>query len=152
MFGSLESGPVRRSQQSTADVRYGVDDTSTGADEAPQSILLADDDEQLRRLLTRYLESAGFLVLHAESGVAALEISRRYRHNIHLLITDVEMPEMKGPVLAQKLAETRPATPALLITGSEAEAEATVFPILRKPFTKDELLMEVRRLVQEGHR
>jgi YesN/AraC family two-component response regulator len=89
-------------------------------------------------------------VLQAANGTEALRVSNEHRGRIDLLLTDVLMPGMDGPELAERVAEQRPATRVLLMSGYAAEALVCsgVRPgevrFLAKPFSMDELGREVR--------
>src|SRR5207245_5000405 len=67
--------------------------------EACETILLAEDSEALREMAREYLESVGYVVLEAASGTEALQKAKEFDGTIHLLLTDVVMPEMSGPEL-----------------------------------------------------
>jgi len=81
------------------------------------TILLAEDDPRVRALLTRVLEQAGHEVLVAPDGRAALERARSWEGPLHLVVSDVMMPEMKGPDLVAAVRSDRPGLPAVLISG-----------------------------------
>lgn len=65
-------------------------------DDDLKTVLLVDDDKQVRTLIYRYLEKAGYLVLAASNGEDALLVCRQYRRGIDLLITDIEMTGISG--------------------------------------------------------
>src|SRR6266436_7920412 len=73
-----------------------------------ETILLAEDSESLREMAREYLESVGYTVLEAASGPEALQLAKDLRGTIHLLLTDVVMPEMSGPELAQQMLSLYP--------------------------------------------
>jgi two-component system cell cycle sensor histidine kinase/response regulator CckA len=111
-----------------------------------QTILLAEDEDGLRHAATRILTNAGYHVLSAANGQEALTIARQHDGPIHGLLTDVVMPHMNGPTLAETLNAERPHTPVLYMSGYAAplmtergllESGVTV---VGKPFTKDEIL------------
>jgi two-component system cell cycle sensor histidine kinase/response regulator CckA len=120
-----------------------------------ETILLA-EDEQLVRLLTRkVLELAGYRVLVAAGGAEALVAAERHDGPIHLLLTDVVMPEMNGRELMHRLAQLRPDVRVLYMSGYADEAVArhgaldprTAF--LQKPFTPEGLARKVRAVLDE---
>ncbi|HUR33265.1 MAG TPA: PAS domain-containing protein [Vicinamibacterales bacterium] len=82
-----------------------------------ETILLVEDDEALRRLAERALASAGYTVLAAANGGEALLLLERFDGPVHLLLTDVIMPEMNGRDLASRLRETRHDFPVLFSSG-----------------------------------
>jgi PAS domain S-box-containing protein len=87
-----------------------------------ETILLAEDNEMVRELTCEILERHGYRVLEARHGVDALDITQRYHGPIHLLLTDVVMPEMGGPELAERLGPERPEMKVLYMSGYTADA------------------------------
>ncbi len=118
------------------------------------TILLVEDEPALLRLTRDMLETLGYRVFPFPSPAAALEHAAALEGEFDLLITDIVMPEMDGPALAARVAERRPGTPALLISGHAAEfltrrgVEEGQTRILRKPFTKRELAAAVRAALE----
>jgi CheY-like chemotaxis protein len=115
-----------------------------------ETILLVEDQESLRKLVTRVLENAGYTVLAAADGPAALAAAENHGGPIQLLLTDVVMPQMSGPELVERLRRERPELRALLMSGYTEDAvlregelpAATGF--LGKPFTSANLAATVR--------
>ncbi len=114
-------------------------------------ILLAEDDEDLRRFLVSALEKAGHAVTSFGEGASAYEEIKQ--ETFDLLLTDIVMPEMDGIELARRAAELDPALKIMFITGfaavalnpdSKAPKEAKV---LSKPFHLRDLVNEVNRLM-----
>jgi two-component system, cell cycle response regulator CpdR len=114
-------------------------------------ILLAEDDEDLRRFLVKALEKAGHTVTSFGEGASAFEQVKQ--ETFDLLLTDIVMPEMDGIELARRAAELDPALKIMFITGfaavalnpdSKAPKEAKV---LSKPFHLRDLVDEVNRLM-----
>jgi DNA-binding NtrC family response regulator len=83
------------------------------------TILLVDDDGLVRRLLQTILEYAGYTVLSAEDGPQAIQIAAWAPFD--MLITDFQMPEMNGFVLAEQITKRRPRLPVLVISGAAME-------------------------------
>jgi two-component system, cell cycle sensor histidine kinase and response regulator CckA len=104
----------------------------------------------VRSLCRSILESHGYKVLEAESGQKGLDVSNRYPFPIHLLLTDVVMPEMGGTDLASRLEALRPGVRVLYMSGYTDDAvfrhglleKGRVF--LQKPFTPENLARKVR--------
>jgi signal transduction histidine kinase len=121
-----------------------------------QTVLVVEDQDGLRDLICEILEDAGYRVLSAASGPAALSVSKAFREPIHLLVSDVIMPKMSGTELAARLAVTRPETRALLISGYTQDVIARQgdpvekFALLRKPFTRAGLLQQVREVLSKA--
>ncbi len=114
-------------------------------------ILLAEDDEDMRRFLAKALENAGYEVVSFDNGMSAYERLREEPFN--LLLTDIVMPEMDGIELARKAAELDPDLKIMFITGFAAVALNADLEtpkdtkILSKPFHLRDLVSEVGRLI-----
>jgi PAS domain S-box-containing protein len=116
------------------------------------TILLAEDDQGLRRLIVQVLEHSGYLVLEADSGELALELARDFEGPIDLLVSDVVMSLITGDELAQALQAKNPELLVLLMSGSaDASLLDSLMPntsdFLPKPFRPSELVDHVRRLL-----
>jgi two-component system cell cycle sensor histidine kinase/response regulator CckA len=114
------------------------------------TVLLVDDEESVRRVTRRVLERSGYRVFAAAGPVEAMELFEEHRDCIDMLLTDVVMPGMTGPELADALLGERPGLPVLFMSGHcyEALQGRTVgelpFMLLNKPFGPDELNRAVR--------
>jgi two-component system cell cycle sensor histidine kinase/response regulator CckA len=121
-----------------------------------ETVLLAEDAEALRRLLREILVQNGYTVLLAANGEEALRLSRQHAGPIHLLVTDMVMPQMSGRELAARLSPQRPETKVLYMSGYTEEAIAThgVFDsgaaFLEKPFSPDALARKIREVLDTG--
>ena len=122
----------------------------TQSSQGHETILLVEDETNLRRMGRRYLENQGYTVLDAADGASALQISNSYPSPIHLLLTDVVMPGMNGQELAQSLSVLRPETKVLYMSGYTENAighngllEEGII-LLQKPFTLPALKEKVR--------
>src|SRR6266699_322283 len=100
------------------------------AETTSRTVLVVDDDCSIRQLVGAILESNGFIVLLAQDGVAALELSRKHTQPIDILVSDIEMPRMDGFALSRTLAKERPGH----AIEDEIPAEAA---FLAKPFTEE---------------
>jgi two-component system cell cycle sensor histidine kinase/response regulator CckA len=118
-----------------------------------ETILLTEDDDQLRRLARVALQQHGYQVLEAANGGEALLLCEQHDGAIALLLTDVVLPRMSGRHLAERLQPLRPAMKVLYMTGYTDDAivrhgvDRGDVPLLQKPFTADELLGRVRRVL-----
>jgi two-component system cell cycle sensor histidine kinase/response regulator CckA len=111
-------------------------------------ILIADDDPDVLGLLAETLILDGFEVLRAGDGKEALRIARKYEAEIALLITDVQMPLTDGFDLQERLLQERPETKLLVISGAlPRTVKGRDFPLLKKPFTPEQLRETVNRLL-----
>jgi PAS domain S-box-containing protein len=115
-------------------------------------VLVAEDEEAVRRYVERVLSGAGYRVLVAANGQRALEVSRAHAH-IDLLFTDMVMPGMSGADLAERLMATHPEVRVLyasgytddaIIRGNEVDASV---PYVPKPFAAEVLLSRVREVL-----
>jgi two-component system, cell cycle sensor histidine kinase and response regulator CckA len=118
-----------------------------------ETILLAEDDDMLRPLAKGLLEKLGYKVLEARNAEEALATARDRSGPIHLLVADVVMPGRSGRELARQLAETRPATKVLYVSGYTDDAivhHGMLEPglhFLQKPFTPAVLARKVREVL-----
>ncbi len=119
-----------------------------------ETILLVEDEEAVRKLAKIALERSGYAVLVAANGRAAMDVAGRHAGGIDLLVTDVVMPEMRGPQLAAVLRERRPALKVLFMSGYiQDAAERTDLAeqrFLHKPFSLRQLTDTVRDLLDYG--
>ena len=121
--------------------------------EGPRVVLVAEDDVLVRNLVNTVLIRAGYAVLLAADGEEALDLSRRYNGDIHLLLSDVMMPRMDGLELVARLREERPTVPALLVSGklsSELIEGNCDFDFLRKPFVPDQLRSKLEEILSRS--
>jgi len=116
-----------------------------------ETILLVEDDEQLLHLAHRALEARGYHVLAADRGAAALEIARRHQGAIHLLLTDLTIPDMDGRALAATLRQERGRELRLLYMSGYADQAIVHHGVLDadvaylpKPFTTEAIARRVR--------
>jgi CheY-like chemotaxis protein len=120
-----------------------------------ETVLVVEDEEQLRKLSRRSLEAAGYTVLTAAGGDEAMQVSARHPGDIHLVFTDVVMPRMSGRVLAQELARARPGIKVLYTSGYTDDAivhHGVLNPgthFVAKPFTSADLTRKVREVLDE---
>jgi PAS domain S-box-containing protein len=123
-----------------------------------ETIFLVEDEESVRTLTRTLLEEAGYTVVEASNGIDAIEFNESYSGPIHLLLTDVVMPGMNGPTLAESLVLTHPKMKALCMSGytsTFANFSGLVdrdVRLLQKQFSREVLLRMVREMIdsQEG--
>jgi CheY-like chemotaxis protein len=124
--------------------------------DAPRIILVAEDEDGVRRLLTRILSNAGYRTLEARHGEEALRMAIFAYPYLDLVITDVVMPELDGRALGQRLRERCPSLPVLYISAYPPDdlfhrgAPSASAPFLQKPLVPEELLSMVQRLLAPG--
>ncbi|HWZ88911.1 MAG TPA: ATP-binding protein, partial [Polyangiaceae bacterium] len=118
-----------------------------------ETILLVEDEAQVRKLIRGVLSSAGYRVLDAGDPLQALRLSEDFNGEIQLLVTDVVMPTMNGRELAELLKRTRQQTKVLYLSGYTDDAIAhhgvldPSIVLLQKPVTPDALLLRVREVL-----
>ena len=116
-------------------------------------ILVVEDDDAVRNVLGRALQRAGYNVLSAGNSTQALQISAQHDGPIHLIVSDVVMPKMKGPELAERIRRDRPTTKLLLISGytdpgvENPSGIDAATPFLQKPFTPEALVNTVEEVL-----
>lgn len=127
--------------------------TATHPPRGSETVLLAEDDDVIRELVARALRGAGYTVIEAADGDAALRAASGYAGIIHLLITDMVMPRVCGPALAEQLLNRRPGMQLLFCSGHidtqliKQQSRDQPCEFLEKPFTPDTLLRKVRALL-----
>ncbi len=118
---------------------------------APFVVLVAEDDVLVRNLINIVLSRAGYSILLASDGEEALQLSRQYKGEIHLLLSDVMMPKMNGITLVHLIRKERPQTRALIISGkmsSEIVQGNVRFDFLRKPFLPLQLTEKIKAMFE----
>jgi PAS domain S-box-containing protein len=119
-----------------------------------ETILLAEDEDAVRAFARRVLERSGYTVLEARSGEEALLMAEQHAGSIHLLLTDVVMPGINGPKLAELLHASRPQVRVLYVTGYTENAVVhrglldNDLAFMQKPFTVESLTRRVRRILE----
>jgi signal transduction histidine kinase/CHASE3 domain sensor protein/CheY-like chemotaxis protein len=120
-----------------------------------ETILIVEDDAAIREVARRVLEMASYTVIEAAGPRQALELAERHPGSIHLLLSDVVMPELTGPQLAELLLRQRPGLAVLFMSGYTDDAivhQGRLDPssaFLQKPFTPEALLRRVREVLEE---
>src|SRR6476469_9515671 len=114
----------------------------TSPEQRAPTILVVDDEPQLRRLASRALEQAGYRVIQATDGLEALGLFTD-ESPIDLLVTDVRMPHTDGIVLAAALKRRYPSLPVLFMSGYPRGSEPAPEPFLAKPFDMRALCQRV---------
>jgi two-component system cell cycle sensor histidine kinase/response regulator CckA len=120
------------------------------ASDRPLTVLLAEDEEGLRRLMSSALQQAGITVLAATDGRAAVDAGGRFQGSIDLLVSDVVMPGCDGPETARRLLAERPEMRVMFVSGYAPEALGDLrvgddqVELLQKPFTMAQFVARVR--------
>ena len=113
-------------------------------------ILIADDEEPVRKLMYLIIDGHGHEVLIASDGVEALKLAHSCLGAIDLLVSDIQMPGMDGVELANHLLLERPAMKVLLVSGYSRLEVPDEFPLLKKPFSPTGLLEAIRKILGIG--
>ncbi len=117
-------------------------------------ILIVDDDPTILHVMGEVLAGAGYVVLLAQGGWHAVEVFEAAGSRPHLLVTDVVMPDLTGPVLAARLHQAAPEMKVLFVSGfhdTELVQQFVTqngFTLLPKPFTPEGLLRTVRQSLE----
>jgi PAS domain S-box-containing protein len=118
------------------------------------TVLVAEDSELIRIMMPKILKTLNCQVLLAADGIEALQIAERHRGPIHLLITDVVMPGLRGPELAAQLATSRPEMKVLYMSGysneilAERTASGATWEFIQKPVEPQDLRRKVNELLE----
>jgi two-component system cell cycle sensor histidine kinase/response regulator CckA len=135
--GAAEAGPSGR---------------PAGLGRGHETVLLVDDDDQVRTVARSILRRSGYVVLEASNGGEALLIAEQHASAIHLLLTDVVLPRMSGQQIAARVATIRPGIRVLFMSGYADEAvqhdivESNA-AYLQKPITPEALTRKVREVL-----
>ena len=141
--------PPAPADKQASDTRERPAETKGGA----ETILLVEDEVQVRTLAASVLRHRGYEVLEAGTGTEALQLCNTYRRHIDILVTDIVMPHMRGTELASRLRAARPTIKVLYVSGYtddevfRQEAGANRVAFLGKPFTPAALSRKVREIL-----
>lgn len=120
---------------------------TTTAEPGTNTILLVDDEQSVRAIVVKILRRAKYNVLEAEDGDAALRIAESHPGKIDLLVSDMYMPGLRGPEVAQALAPKCPGLRVLFMSGYADQDSRSGVPVganfLNKPFSGKELTAAV---------
>lgn len=123
--------------------------------EHPITVLVAEDEDVARRLVSRLLEGEGYRILEARDGGEALRMARQASPHLHLVVADVVMPGMDGWELGRRLATDCPGVPVLYMS---AYPQTDIFhrgapsdsaPFIEKPFQPEVFMKTVRSLMEK---
>jgi two-component system cell cycle sensor histidine kinase/response regulator CckA len=124
-----------------------------GVTKGTETVLLVEDDDQVRSILTSILETQGYHVIVASNGTEALKIAAQDNGLIHLMMTDVVMPQMSGRELAEQVSEIRPDMKILYMSGYTDDAIVRhglldeKLNFLQKPFDSAAVSRKVRQVL-----
>ena len=146
----------RVAEKTESPAQVAVPAEVAAAEPGTETILLVEDEANLRYLARQFLEKQGYRVIEAADGAVAMQIAVAHAGIIHLLLTDVIMPGMNGRELAQRVSEIRPNTKVLYMSGytenvigHNGTLDAGV-RLLQKPFTLHDLKNKVREVLDSS--
>jgi PAS domain S-box-containing protein len=137
-----------------SEVRIDSEKPAESSPHGCETVLLVEDEVSVRQASRQFLTKSGYTVLEASDGADALRASREYTGPIHLMVTDVVMPKISGPKLAERLADERPDMKVLFVSGY---AENTILHhgkidvanrFLPKPFSLKMLARKIREVLE----
>lgn len=119
-----------------------------------ETVLLIEDDTEMRNMLTYILRGFGYTVIPASDGQQGVEAARQHGGKIHLVLTDIAMPRLSGPAAVEQIRRERPEIKALMMTGFAEPALLQGKPIehavLEKPITPEALARKIREVLGPG--
>jgi len=119
-----------------------------------KTVLVLDDEPDVRKLVSALLTSNGYTVLTADNGENAIKAFKKRKQPVDLLLLDVVSPGLPGPVVAERLAGLQPGLRVLFMSGYDDTSVVRRyvvekgFTLLKKPFTPDELAKKVREVLE----
>jgi two-component system cell cycle sensor histidine kinase/response regulator CckA len=125
--------------------------------EGSETVLLAEDQLSIRKVIREFLESKGYRVLEAHDRQDALEIAEGYPGRIDVLVTDIVMPQLRGTELARLISKSHPGAVVIFISGYSEEAlvETGLLgqneTLIQKPFDPEILATKIRELLDRAH-
>jgi PAS domain S-box-containing protein len=151
----IEKIPQHESQAPKESTSRSVPSSETSP-KGTETVMVVEDQDGIRDIVRESLRRNGYKVLIANDGDEALQMAGAYPDPIHLLITDLVMPNIGGRELAQRLTPQRPAMKVLFMSGYseqsalEIEATSQSATVLQKPFSLEALARNVRRVLDEA--
>ena len=123
---------------------------------AATTILVLDDEPDVRKLVATVLAGEGYTVLTADSGDKAIKLFQKRKQPVDLLLLDVISPGLSGPMVADRLTELQPGLRVMFMSGYDRTHVVQRYVVdkgsalLKKPFTPDELLQKVREVLKSS--
>lgn len=123
---------------------------AVNANRSKPTILVVEDEAQVRQLACEFLTAAGYSVLSSQNGMEALELADGYAQSIQAVLTDVIMPKMRGPELALQLEKLLPHVKIVYMTGYLDDSCQSLKPqsVLNKPFSRETLVRHVDQALE----
>src|SRR2546425_12908689 len=120
---------------------------------AGKTILVLDDEAEVRKLVAAMLTGNGYRVLTADNGDNAIKIFKKSKHPVDLLLLDVVSPGLSGPMVADRIVESQPGVRVLFMSGYDHTnvvqryVVEKGYALLTKPFTPEQLAKKVREVM-----
>lgn len=131
----------------------GIKETTPTAIGGTETILVVEDDQEVRALAGKILRQLGYSVLEAGNAAEALQAIDQHKGAIHLILTDVVMPGMAGPELLERVRSVHSGIKVLLMSGyidpHPPEPGTSRFACIQKPFTLESLALKLRKILDE---
>ena len=160
VYSELEQGTVFKiylpSAHQATDYEEPSDSVPRQDLEGTETVLLVEDEDLVRNLVQSVLQRHGYAVLEAPNGAEAMTLLARHLGQVDLLLTDVVIPQMTGPELAEKVMASHPETRLLYMSGYTNNAIVhhgvldAGLAFIQKPFTPEALLRKVREVLDES--
>ena len=160
VYSELEQGTVFKiylpSAHQATDSEEPSDSVPIQDLEGTETVLLVEDEDLVRNLVQSVLQRHGYTVLEAPNGAEAMTLLARHLGQVDLLLTDVVIPQMTGPELAEKVMASHPETRLLYMSGYTDSAIVhhgvldAGLAFIQKPFTPEALLRKVREVLDES--
>ncbi|HVP45274.1 MAG TPA: response regulator [Bryobacteraceae bacterium] len=118
------------------------------------TVLVLDDEPEIRKIVSTVLTSKGYTVLTADGGENAIKAFQKHKQPLDLLLLDVVSPGMSGPMVADRITELQPGLRVMFMSGydhTKVVRHYVVdkgFALLTKPFTADQLVKKVREVLE----
>ena len=131
--------------------RGRIENDASGGDPNAKRILIAEDEPMIRSLLQKFLNRCGYRTLVAQDGKDALEVAEQHPGNIDLLLSDVMMPGMGGPELAEKLTKERPTLKVILMSGfsyAQLIVHRAGWKFVQKPFKPSDIKQKIEEVLK----
>jgi CheY-like chemotaxis protein len=157
VYSELKKGTSFKIYLPLVDAKQVQIQTPKPAAELPvgtETVLLSEDEQDVREIAREFLESGGYTVIEAKNGREAIELAEKYGEKIDLLVTDMVMPGMTGQELAVRLQREYPGLAVVFMSGYSEHAAtemANADPSVRlmtKPFSRSAILRTVREILQ----
>lgn len=113
-----------------------------------ETVLLVEDEENIRGMTAQFLASLGYCVLPAANGAAALRLAEQHGQGIDVLVTDVALPGIRGTEVAERLRASQPGVRVLFVSGDSEAPGKDGEHMLEKPFDLTELARSIREVLQ----